>query len=323
MASSTKVRVGAVQSEPVWLNLEGSVDKTISLIRDAAKDGVKVLGFPEVWIPGYPCSIGADVQPGNVNMIHDYMHNSLVKESPQMRRIQEAVKETGMFVVLGYSERDGASLYMAQSFISPEGEIVHHRRKIKPTHVERTLWGDGQADSLKTVVDSPFGRIGGLNCWEHLQPLLRYYEYSQGVQIHVASWPAEFEMPDPEKQPWLYHETGEASYRASQFMAIEGQTFVLVASQIITEENLEKNNLLGNHVTKTPGGGFSMIFGPDGKSLCEPVGVGEEAILKADIDLRDIDYAKTFIDTVGHYARPDMLSLLVNPVAAKHVTTMR
>jgi nitrilase len=81
--------------------------------------------------------------------------------------------------------------------------------------------------------------------------LLRYYEYSQGVQIHVASWPAEFGMPDPEKQSWLYHETGEASYRASQFMAIEGQTFVLVASQIMTEENLEKNNCVGNHVTKT------------------------------------------------------------------------
>lgn len=107
---------------------------------------------------------------GNVEMIHSYMANSLIKESPEMRRIQDAVKEAGMFVVLGYSERDGASLYMAQSFISPEGEIVHHRRKIKPTHVERTLWGDGQADSLKTVVDSPFGRIGGLNCWEHLQP---------------------------------------------------------------------------------------------------------------------------------------------------------
>ncbi|KAF2738755.1 putative nitrilase [Polyplosphaeria fusca] len=319
----SKVRVGAVQSEPVWLDLEGSVDKTIALIKSAASDGVKVLGFPEVWIPGYPWGIWTTSVIGNVEMIHEYMHNSLGKESTQMRRIQEAVKEAGMFVVLGYSERDGASLYMAQSFISPEGEIVHHRRKIKPTHVERTLWGDGQADSLISVVDTPFGRVGGLNCWEHLQPLLRYYEYSQGVQIHVASWPAEFEMPDPDKQPWLYHETGEASYRASQFMAIEGQTFVLVASQIITEENLEKNNLLGNHVTKTPGGGFSMIFGPDGKPLCEPVRVGEEAILKADIDLRDIDYAKTFIDTVGHYARPDMLSLLVNPVAAKHVTTMK
>ena len=103
-------------------------------------------------------------------MIHKYMANSMTRDSSQMKRIQQAVREAGMFVVLGYSERDGASLYMGQAFISPEGEIVHHRRKIKPTHVERTLWGDGQADSLKCVVDSPFGRIGGLNCWEHLQP---------------------------------------------------------------------------------------------------------------------------------------------------------
>lgn len=187
----------------------------------------------------------------NTHVIHEYMNNSLKRDSEEMRRIQAAVKKAGMFIVLGYSERDGGSLYMSQSFISPEGEIAHHRRKIKPTHIERTIWGEGQAESLTCVVPSPFGKIGGLNCWEHLQPLLRYYEYSQGVQIHVASWPAEFEMPDPKKLPWLYHETGEASYRASQFMAIEGQCFVLVASQILTEENLEKNNLTGNPVTKT------------------------------------------------------------------------
>jgi nitrilase len=122
----------------------------------------------------------------NTHIIHEYMANSMSRDSVQMRRIQAAVKEAGMFVVLGYSERDGGSLYMAQSFISPEGEIVHHRRKIKPTHIERTIWGEGQAESLKCVVPSPYGNIGALNCWEHLQPLLRYYEYSQGVQIHVA-----------------------------------------------------------------------------------------------------------------------------------------
>ncbi len=259
----------------------------------------------------------------NTHVIHDYMANSMPRDAPQMGRIRAAVKKAGMFVVLGYSERAGASLYMAQAFIAPDGQIVHHRRKIKPTHIERTIWGDGQAESLKCVVDSPFGRIGGLNCWEHLQPLLRYYEYSQGVQIHVASWPAEFAMPDPAKMPgWLYHETGEASYRASQFLAIEGQAFVLVASQVLTEANLEKNNLQGNPVTTTPGGGFSMIFGPDGKPLCDPVAPGVEAILAANVNLRDIDYPKAFIDVVGHYARPDLLSLLVNPKAAQHVTEM-
>jgi nitrilase len=187
----------------------------------------------------------------NAGWVHEYMGNSMSRDSPQMKRIQAAVKKAGMVVVLGYSERDGASLYMGQSFISHEGEILHHRRKIKPTHVERTIWGDGQAESLKTVVDTKFGKIGALNCWEHLQPLLRYHEYAQGVQIHIASWPAEFEMPDPDKIAWLYHETGEASYRASQFMAIEGCTFVAVSSQILTEKNLEKNMLTGNPVTKT------------------------------------------------------------------------
>lgn len=177
----------------------------------------------------------------NMDLMHQYMANSLSRESTEMDLIRQAVQEAGIFIVLGYSERDGGSLYMAQSFINPEGQIVHHRRKIKPTHVERSIWGEGQAESLQTVVDSSFGRIGGLNCWEHLQPLLRFYEYSQGVQIHVASWPAEF--PAPKGMRWPYHETDVASRNASQFFAIEGQSFVLVCTQVITEENLALQNL--------------------------------------------------------------------------------
>jgi nitrilase len=184
-------------------------------------------------------------------MIHQYMANSLARESPEMDEIRAAVKAAGIFVVLGYSERAGASLYIAQSFISTEGVIVHHRRKIKPTHVERSIWGDGQAESLKSVVDSPFGKIGGLNCWEHLQPLLRYYEYSQGVQIHVAAWPPMFPLPSQKDLKWPFHETNTANLLVSQFLAIEGQAFVLVASQVLTEGNLEKLNLVGTKICQT------------------------------------------------------------------------
>jgi len=51
---STPVRLGAVQAEPVWLDLQGTVEKTISIIHEAGQKGINVLGFPEVWIPGYP-----------------------------------------------------------------------------------------------------------------------------------------------------------------------------------------------------------------------------------------------------------------------------
>ncbi|KAJ5559723.1 hypothetical protein N7513_002122 [Penicillium frequentans] len=313
----TKVRVGAVQAEPAWVDLAGSVAKTIALIQEAGAKGINVLGFPEVWIPGYLWTMWTGSVVDNMELMHQYMANSLARNSVEMDAIRQAVKEAGIFIVLGYSERDGGSLYMAQSFIDPAGEIVHHRRKIKPTHVERSIWGEGQAESLQTVVDSPFGRIGGLNCWEHLQPLLRFYEYSQGVQIHIASWPAEF--PEPKGMKWPFHETDVASRNASQFFAIEGQAFVLVCTQVVKEESLQKQNLIEGGIIQTPSGGFSMIFGPDGAALVEAPPAGEECILQADIDLQDIDYAKAMIDTVGHYSRPDLLSLQVNTEAAKCV----
>lgn len=319
--SRTKVRVGAVQAEPVWLDLQGSVDKTITIIQKAAAEGIQVLGFAEVYIPGYPWAIWTKSVVENTELIHKYMANSLSRISPEMDRIRAAAKEGGIFVVLGYSERDGASLYIAQSFIDITGEIIHHRRKIKPTHVERSIWGDGQADSLKSVVDTPFGKVGALNCWEHLQPLLRYYEYCQGVQIHVAAWPPMFPDPDQAKVKWPYHETDVANSMCSQFLAIEGAAFVLVATQVVTELNLEKLNMAdGFPLYKVPGGGFSMIYGPDGRPIGRALPAGEEGVVAADIDLADIDYAKGMIDTVGHYSRPDLLSLKVHMKPAKIVT---
>ncbi|KAL2066916.1 hypothetical protein VTL71DRAFT_1340 [Oculimacula yallundae] len=136
--TKTTVTVCAVQAEPVWLDLAGSVDKTITLIEQAGKDGVSVLGFPEVWIPGYPWAIWTKSVVENTELIHKYMENSMSKQSPEMDRIKAAVKEACIFIVLGYSERVGASLYIAQSFIDTTGEIIHHRRKTKPTHVERS-----------------------------------------------------------------------------------------------------------------------------------------------------------------------------------------
>lgn len=210
-------------------------------------------------------------------------------------------------------------LIESQSFIDPTGTIVHHRRKIKPTHVERAYWGDGQAESLKTVVPTQFGNVGGLNCWEHSQTLLRYYEYAQDVDIHVASWPLIWEMPDENEMKWQYHITGEMNARLSQVMAMEGATFVMVCTQILTEKSREKCQLKDFVYAKTPGGGFSRIFGPDGGELVKPLGPGEEGILYADIDLHQKALAKHNLDVVGHYSRPDLLSLKVTTEPSSQV----
>jgi hypothetical protein len=94
-------------------------------------------------------------------------------------------------------------------------------------------------------------------------------------------------------------------------MAMEGACFVLVCTQVLTEKSKEVTKLMDSPFAKTPGGGFAMIFGPDGAPLVKALEAGEEGILMADIDLQAIDYAKQMIDTVGHYSRPDLLSLKV------------
>ena len=166
---------------------------------------------------------------------------------------------------------------------------------------------------MKTVVSSLFGNIGGLNCWEHTQPLLRYYEYEQDVDIHVASWPAIWDLPDTVKDKWNYHVSGTASRNLSQVMALEGACCVLVCSQIMTEKNAAKNGVKDWDYPTLPGGGFSQIFGFDAEPLCTPPPAGEEAIISADVDLEIGKLkAKQFLDVVGHYSRPDLLSLRVN-----------
>ncbi|KAL2272585.1 hypothetical protein FJTKL_06301 [Diaporthe vaccinii] len=259
----------------------------------------------------------------------EYFRNSLVKDSDEMKRICSAVKEAGVFVVLGYSERYKNTLYIAQSFIDENGVIVHHRRKIKPTHVERAYWGDGQGESLQTVVPStahPDVKIGGLNCWEHTQVMLRYYEYEQDVDLHVSSWPVIWPHPttkDGAKEPdWPGHITDVMSMRFSQIVALEGACFVMVCTQVVSEESKKKCRIEDfGYANCTPGsgGGFSMIYSPMGDELVERPPPGEECILYADVDLAQKAKAKQNLDIVGHYCRPDQLSLRVNKYPARPV----
>ncbi|KAF6241191.1 hypothetical protein HO173_000985 [Letharia columbiana] len=137
---------------------------------------------------------------------------------------------------------------------------------------------NGQADSLKSVVDTPFGKVGGLNCWKRIKPLLRHYEYSQGVEIHVTGRSPFWKQP--KDIPWPYHVTAEAESRAYQFTAFEGATFVLVCTQMLTAENEDRNKLTDRPFCEAPGRGFSMIYGPDGAPLVELLAPDEEYTLR-------------------------------------------
>jgi len=302
-----KFIAAAVQAAPAFLDLDGSVAKTIALIDEAAARGATLVAFPEAWIPGYPWWVWLDSPAWGMRFVQRYHDNSIVADGPEMAAIRAAARRNHVHVVLGTSEKDHGSLYLGQSIIAPDGGVIAHRRKLKPTHVERTVFGEGYGSDL-AVHETTLGRLGALCCWEHLQPLTKYAMYSMHEQVHVASWPSFSLYSD-----MAFALGPQLNNAASQIYAAEGGCFVVAPCAVVSPAMQEilcdtpaKRELL------RVGGGFAMIFGPDGRPLAAPLPEAEEGIIYAEVDLGLISIAKAAADPVGHYSRPDVTRLMFN-----------
>lgn len=312
-----KYRVAAVQAAPAFLDLDAGVDKAVRLIAEAAHGGAKLVAFPETWIPGYPWFIWLDSPAWGMQFIQRYHDNSLVYGTPQADRIAQAAKQHGIAVAMGHSEKSGGSLYMGQWLIGADGQTIAKRRKLKPTHVERTVFGEGDGSDL-TVHDTALGRLGALCCWEHLQPLSKYAMYAQDEQVHIAAWPS-FSL----YRGGAYALGPEVNTAASRIYAVEGQCFVVAPCAIVSKDMIQM--LCGDDKTKRQllleGGGFAQIYAPDGQLMHAPLPEGQEGLVYADIDLGMISLAKAAADPAGHYSRPDVTRLLLNKTPGDRVVS--
>jgi len=309
-----KLRVAVVQAAPVFLSLDGTVDKTIALMKEAAAQGARLIAFPEAWIPGYPWWIWLNSPAAGMRFVQRYYDNSLVAGSEEFLRLAQAARDLGIWLAVGFSERAGGSLYLAQALFDDQGRLVKTRRKLKPTHVERTVFGEGDGADL-AVMDTAIGSIGMLCCWEHLQPLTKYAMYAQNEQIHIAAWPS-FSL----YRGASYTLGAELNNAASQLYAAEGQCYVLAPCATVSREMHE---LLCTDDTQRQlllqGGGFARIYGPDGAPLADALAENEEGLIYAEIDLGMISLAKSAADPAGHYARPDVTRLLLNKTPGDRV----
>ncbi|WP_063808179.1 carbon-nitrogen hydrolase family protein [Burkholderia cepacia] len=302
-----KYVAAVVQAAPEFLNLDSGIEKTVALIDEAGRNGAALIAFPETWLPGYPFHVwlGPPAWALGSGFVQRYFDHSMTYDSPQADVLRAAAARNKMTVVLGLSERCGGSLYIAQWIIGPDGATVATRRKLRPTHIERTVFGDGDGDGSDLAVhDLDIGRLGALCCWEHIQPLTKYAMYAQHEQVHVAAWPS-FSMY--EFAPALGHEVNNA---VSRVYAVEGSCFVLAPCAVISEKMVDMLcDTADKRAMIRAGGGHATAYGPDGKALVEKLPETAEGLLYVDIDLGRISLAKASADPVGHYARPDVLKL--------------
>jgi nitrilase len=255
-----------------------------------------------------------------------------------MDQICSAAKQANISVLLGFSENENNSLYISQCAISHTGAIVMKRRKLKPTHMERTVFGDASGSSLNNVVElEGVGRVGALSCWEHLQPLLKYHTISLREQVHVAAWPPLHAFD--EKSGGLFGMSAEGRFffpmnfyamasdevlgcaNLSQTYAMESAAFVLHCTSIMTAAGIAAHRADNNPVFGKTGGGQSAVYGPDGRRMTEALPVDQEGFVYAELPMDMLVGLRHFVDPVGHYSRPDMLWLGVDTREKKHVRT--
>lgn len=299
---SVKLTAAVVQAGTPLFDTPRTLDKVAHYCRQAHQAGVQLAVFPEAFVGGYPKGINFGAHVGSRSdlgreQFRRYFASAIQSSSAESTRLAEIAAENHIYLVIGVVERAGATLYCSVLFYSPAGQLVGKHRKLMPTGSERLIWGQGDGSTMPAI-STEFGTLGAAICWENYMPLFRTAMYAKGINLWCAptvddrsTWPS-----------------------TMQHIAIEGRCFVLSACQYLLRSDCptaDYDPVQGNAPETQLIKGGSLIVGPLGQILAGPLR-DTEGILTAELDLEDVVRGKFDLDSVGHYARPDVFSLSVN-----------
>ncbi len=299
----SRVKVACVQAEPVVFDRDATIDRLAERAAEAAANAAGIVVFPEAFVPAYPSSAWAKALAGWADDGAKAAFALLARESvevpgPAEEHIASIARENELWLVTGVTERDPeqpGTLYNSLLYHAPDGTLALKHRKLVPTNHERLVWGQGDGSGLRAL-ETEFGRLGGLICWENYMPLARFSLYESGVEIYIAS-------TADDGQAWqstLVHIARES--RAFVISASHFQRSAAYPNDFPLRELIEDLDVIGR--------GGSAILAPDGSYLAGPL-YDEEGILYAELDPAVLDQERQRFDPAGHYHRPDVLSLRV------------
>ncbi len=309
MLELPRFKAAAVQSAPVFLDTGATVEKAVSLVREAARNGARLVAFPEVFVPGYPYWNWITDPIAGSAWFERLVRASVLVPGPEIDVLRAAARDSETYIVIGVNERSPVSLgaiYNTLVFIGPDGALLGRHRKLVPTWAEKLTWTGGDGASLK-VYDTAVGPLGGLACGENTNTLARFALLAQGELVHVASYislpvaPSDYDMAEAIKLRAIAH-----SFEGKLFTIVSCSTVsdaIIAAMQTVVPDARER--------LERKSSAFSGVIGPDGRVVGEPL-IDDEGIVYADIDLNCCIQPKQMHDIIGHYNRFDVFDLRIN-----------
>lgn len=305
--------VAAAHASAPLFDRAAGVDLAIRLMTEAAREGARLVVFPESFIPGFPVWTGLYRPIDAHGFFKRFAESAMRFDGEDMQRIQAAAARLRIFVNLGFCEVDGVNrgrLWNSQILISDTGERLNLHRKLVPTFYEQLCWNRGDASGLR-VVDTPIGRIGGLICGENNNPLARYVLMSESEEIHCACYPAVWPFRNPlASKPYDLRDAIRFRAAAHSF---EAKAFTIVAAGVL-DDDLVAGIAAGDdevaEMLRASPRACSMIVGPTGDLVSE-VRDGDEGLVLAQIDLATIPELKQHHDMAGYYNRSELFQLHV------------
>jgi nitrilase len=311
-----KFKAATVQTSPVFLDVEKTIDKVISLMKEASENGASLIAFPEVFIAGYPYWNWI-MTPIQGSKWYEKLYKSSVKVEDQvMKKLFDAAKELKIHVVIGINERGDSygEIFNTNLIINDLGKLIGNHRKLVPTWAEKLTWTSGDGSSLK-VYDTEVGPIGTLACGENTNTLARFTLLAQGELVHIANYislpvaPPDYDMAEAIKIRAAAH-------------SFEGKLFTIVSCSTISKEIMEvlKEDVPNiEELLTRKNSAFSGFIGPNGAVIGEPL-IDKEGIVYAEIDLEKCIQPKQMHDILGHYNRFDIFDLRVNIAPTRKIT---
>lgn len=298
--------IGLAQYSPVWLDREATLAKALGYLNDAAKQGCElvVLGG-EASVGGYPFWLGITGgavfnSPVQKEFFAEYSNQAVQIERGDLQVMCDAARENNIALYIGVVEKPadrGESLYCSLVFIDQYGNIRSVHRKLIPTYEERLVWGTGDGNGLRVHQLNAF-TVGGLNCWENWNPLIRTSLYAQGEDFHVCLFPG-----------------GVHNVDLTRFIAKESRSYAASVCCVLRADGIpddvpNREMMIGNAPEILATGG-TCLAGPDGEWIIEPV-ANEEKLTVVTLDHKRVREERQNFDPAGHYSRPDVLELKVN-----------